>query len=177
VFSVTAQGTNLNWILLSRVWVSVTNNNGFWMGLIGTSITITTNYNSSNLWLLKTRSIPYWTTSVFSSAVTHLVLIYESVTYSAYVVLWLTLHSWTMNPVTIELTTAEWVWVLCYDRRSVGQSVLESSTLLGLTSRSLLLSDICGFFIWGVLSDERTGLSFTIAAGPRQRSNFRVRVP
>jgi hypothetical protein len=27
------------------------------------------------------------------------------------------------------------------------------------------------------LSDERTGLSFTIAAGPRQRSHFRVRVP
>jgi hypothetical protein len=30
---------------------------------------------------------------------------------------------------------------------------------------------------WGVLSDERTGLSFTIAAGPRQRSHRRVRVP
>jgi hypothetical protein len=27
------------------------------------------------------------------------------------------------------------------------------------------------------LSDERTGLSFTIAAGPRQRSHFQVRVP
>jgi hypothetical protein len=26
----------------------------------------------------------------------------------------------------------------------------------------------------GALSDERTGLSFTIAAGPRQRSHFRV---
>jgi hypothetical protein len=26
--------------------------------------------------------------------------------------------------------------------------------------------------IWGALSDERTGLSFTIAAGPRQRSRF-----
>jgi hypothetical protein len=30
--------------------------------------------------------------------------------------------------------------------------------------------------MWGALSDERTGLSFTIAAGPRQRSHFRVRV-
>jgi hypothetical protein len=29
----------------------------------------------------------------------------------------------------------------------------------------------------GALSDERTGLSFTIAAGPRQRNHFRVRVP
>jgi hypothetical protein len=32
-----------------------------------------------------------------------------------------------------------WVWVLCYDRRSAGQSVLEQSTHLGLTTRSLLL--------------------------------------
>jgi hypothetical protein len=30
--------------------------------------------------------------------------------------------------------------------------------------------------MWGALSDERTGLSFTIASGPRQRSHFRVRV-
>jgi hypothetical protein len=31
--------------------------------------------------------------------------------------------------------------------------------------------------MWGALSDERTGLSFTIAASPRQRSHSRVRVP
>jgi hypothetical protein len=30
---------------------------------------------------------------------------------------------------------------------------------------------------WGALSDERTGLSFTLYAGPRQRSHSRVRVP
>jgi hypothetical protein len=35
---------------------------------------------------------------------------------------------------------------------------------------------VAGLLIWGVLSDEMTGLSFTIAAGPRQRSHFRVRV-
>jgi hypothetical protein len=34
---------------------------------------------------------------------------------------------------------------LYYDRRSVSQSVLEESTHLGLTTRSLLLSDSCGF--------------------------------
>jgi hypothetical protein len=34
---------------------------------------------------------------------------------------------------------------LCYDRRSVGQSVLVSSTHLGLTTRFLLLSGTCGF--------------------------------
>jgi hypothetical protein len=31
--------------------------------------------------------------------------------------------------------------------------------------------------MWDALSDERTGLSFTIAAGPRQRSYSQVRVP
>jgi hypothetical protein len=34
-----------------------------------------------------------------------------------------------------------------------------------------------GLLIWGALSDERTGLPFAIATGPRQRSHFRVRVP
>jgi hypothetical protein len=38
-----------------------------------------------------------------------------------------------------------WLWLSCYDRRSVGQSVLELSTHLGLTTRFLLLSDSCGF--------------------------------
>jgi hypothetical protein len=31
--------------------------------------------------------------------------------------------------------------------------------------------------MWGALSDERTGMPFTIAAGPRQRSHSWVRVP
>jgi hypothetical protein len=36
---------------------------------------------------------------------------------------------------------------------------------------------VAGLLISGALSDEKTGLSFTTAAGPRQRSHFRVRVP
>jgi hypothetical protein len=36
---------------------------------------------------------------------------------------------------------------------------------------------VASLLVWGALSDERTGLSFTTAAGPRQRSHFRVRVP
>jgi hypothetical protein len=36
---------------------------------------------------------------------------------------------------------------------------------------------VAGLLIWGALSDERTGLSSTIAVGPRQRRHFRVRVP
>jgi hypothetical protein len=34
-----------------------------------------------------------------------------------------------------------------------------------------------GLLMWGILFDERAGLSFTIAASPRQRSHSRVRVP
>jgi hypothetical protein len=36
---------------------------------------------------------------------------------------------------------------------------------------------VAGLLIWGALSDERTGLPFTIATGPRQSSHFWVRVP
>jgi hypothetical protein len=36
---------------------------------------------------------------------------------------------------------------------------------------------VAGLFMWSALSDERTGLSFAIATGPRQRSHSRVRVP
>jgi hypothetical protein len=51
-------------------------------------------------WVSSTRSTPYWTTSVFSSTVTDLVLIYELVISSAFVVRWLTLHTWTLNSLT-----------------------------------------------------------------------------
>jgi hypothetical protein len=36
---------------------------------------------------------------------------------------------------------------------------------------------VVGLFMWSALSDEGTGLSITVPAGPRQRSHFRVRVP
>jgi hypothetical protein len=35
---------------------------------------------------------------------------------------------------------------------------------------------VAGLLMWGAFSDERTGLSFTTAAGLRQRSHFRVGV-
>jgi hypothetical protein len=67
------------------------------IGFIGTSLQSQSIIAAHNQWLSKTRSIPYWTSSVFSSIVTDLVLIYESVTFSASVVRWLTLHSWNLN--------------------------------------------------------------------------------
>jgi hypothetical protein len=41
----------------------------------------------------------------------------------------------------------------------------------------ITVKTVAGLLMWGTLSDERTGMSFTISAGPRQRSQFRVRVP
>jgi hypothetical protein len=36
---------------------------------------------------------------------------------------------------------------------------------------------VAGLLMWGALSDERMGLEFAIAAGPRQRNHSRVQVP
>jgi hypothetical protein len=40
-----------------------------------------------------------------------------------------------------------------------------------------ILFTVAGLLMWNALSDEGTGLSFTITAGPHQRSHSRVRVP
>jgi hypothetical protein len=63
-------------------------------------------------------------------------------------------------------------------RLMVSQSVsLGVEPHLELMTRYLLLFDSYGLVLWGALSDERTSLSFVYAAGPRQRSLSRVRVP
>jgi hypothetical protein len=41
----------------------------------------------------------------------------------------------------------------------------------------IIVRQLRGLLKWGALSDVRTGLSFIIAPGPRQRSHSRVRVP
>jgi hypothetical protein len=138
-----------------------------------------------NQWLPKTRSVSYWTTSVFSSTVTDLVLIYESDTSSASVVHWLTLHSWTLN-IWIPLRPNDWTheWTLeSIESESYvttdGQPASLSwnkAPIWGLRPDLDYSQTVSGLLMWGVLSDERTDLSFAIAAGPRQRSH-RVRVP
>jgi hypothetical protein len=47
----------------------------------------------------------------------------------------------------------------------------------GLRPDFYYFQKIAGLLMWGALSDERTGLPYTISAGPRQRSHTWVRVP
>jgi hypothetical protein len=73
-----------------------------------------------------------------------------------------------------------WVWVSCYDRRSVGQSASLSrneAPIWGLRPDFYYCQTVAGLLMWNVLSDERTDLSFTNDVGPRQRSHSQVRVP
>jgi hypothetical protein len=61
-----------------------------------------------------------------------------------------------------------------------GQSVSLSwnkAPIWGLRPDLYNCQTIAGLLIRGALSDERTGLSVKVAAGPRQRSHSRVRVP
>jgi hypothetical protein len=56
---------------------------------------------------------------------------------------------------------------LLYDRRSVSKYVLVSSTLVGLATRYYFLSEcfclkFAVLYLWGALSDERTGLQFAV---------------
>jgi hypothetical protein len=61
-----------------------------------------------------------------------------------------------------------------------GQSVSLSwnkSSIWGLRPDFYYCQTVVGLLMWGVLSDERTGLSLTVAAGPRKRSHSGIRVP
>jgi hypothetical protein len=41
----------------------------------------------------------------------------------------------------------------------------------------IIVKIVAGLLMWGTLSDEKTGLPFTIVPSPRQRSHSWVRVP
>jgi hypothetical protein len=61
-----------------------------------------------------------------------------------------------------------------------GQSTSPSwnkAPIWGLRPDFYYCQTVADCVMWGGLSDEKTGLSFTIATGPRQRSHSRVRVP
>jgi hypothetical protein len=109
--------------------------------------------------------------------------------------LWLTWFSFTNRPLL--RTKDDWLhsdWLLFYKWLTYKS---ESESYITIDGQSVSLSrnkapvwglrpdlyylqtvaDLLMWRMWSALSDERTGLSFTIAPGPRQRSHFRVRVP
>jgi hypothetical protein len=61
-------------------------------------------------------------------------------------------------------------------RLTVSQSVSQSVSLGGSWPDIYYSLTVTVLFLWGILSDERTGLSFVYAAGPCQRSLSRVRL-
>jgi hypothetical protein len=85
------------------------------------------------------------------------------------------LYSGCLPPVIVFLI--EVMSNLCYNWWSVGQYILVSSPHLGPKTRFLSLSDSCGFVDVGHPLWREEGLSFTIAAGPHQRSHSQVQVP
>jgi hypothetical protein len=61
-----------------------------------------------------------------------------------------------------------------------GQSAILSwnkAHIWGLRPDFCYCHTVAGLLMWGSLSDERTALSFTISAGPNQRSHSGLRVP
>jgi hypothetical protein len=78
----------------------------------------------------------------------------------------------------LNLSNWVWVWVLYYT--ADGQSVSLSwnkAPIWGLRPDFYYCQTVAGLLMWGALSDKGMGLSFTIAAGPRQRIYSWVRVP
>jgi hypothetical protein len=65
---------------------------------------------------------------------------------------------------------------LCYDRQSASLSWCQA-LIWGPRPDFCCCQTLAGLLTCGAFSDEMMGLSFTIAAGPRQRSHYRVRVP
>jgi hypothetical protein len=66
-----------------------------------------------------------------------------------------------------------------YDQQSVGQSILVSGTHLGpVANFSHSLFDffftLSGLLMWGALSDEKSGLYFSVFARHRQRNPSQI---
>jgi hypothetical protein len=126
------------------------------------------------------RSIPYWTTSVFSSTVTGLVLIYNRS-----LLLRLPWTTTLLRKPNDDSLMNELSWIEMSNRvdsyvTTDGQSASASwnkAPIWGLRPNFYYCQTVEDLLIWGALSDERTGLSFTIAAGLCQHSHSWVRVP
>jgi hypothetical protein len=158
--------------IMSHVWGSMTNNNGFWIGWMALLLQLQPIITAHKQWLCMTCSIPYWTTSVFSSVTND----EQRIPSSASVGSWLTLNFWI-------------ILQLNYDWINLSLSLMLQPTVsrpvyLGAKHPSgaydqifITCVTVTVLFLWGALSDKRSGLSFVYAAGPCQRSLSRVRVP
>jgi hypothetical protein len=62
------------------------------------------------------------------------------------------------------------------DRQSVSL-FWNKAPVWGLRPDLYYWQTVTGLLMWGAVTDDRTGLSFIIAHGPRQRSHFRVLLP
>jgi hypothetical protein len=136
-------------------------------GFIGTSLQLQSVMTAHNQWLSTTRSIPFWTTSVFSSTVTN--------------------GEWRIPAHTLNCLEGrlpqDWINDASESESYVttdGQSASLSwnkTPIWGLRPDFYYCQTGACLLMWGALSDERTGLSFTIAADPHQSSHSWVRVP
>jgi hypothetical protein len=79
-------------------------------------------------------------------------------------------------PTTVSQLTKLKVRVKTTLRLKVNQLVLVSSPVWGWWPDIYCSLTVTALFLWGALSDERTGLYFEYAAHPRQQSLSRVRV-
>jgi hypothetical protein len=114
---------------------------------------------------------------------------------------WLTLHgpnSWSLTPCPLLASTGhysfppllktanhsllEWVnqsqsqSYVTTDRQSVGCLGVKHSSGAQDQFFFLYCQTVASLLLWGIISDERTVLTFTMAADPRQLSHSRVRV-
>jgi hypothetical protein len=128
---------------------------------IGTSLQLQSTITAHNHSLSTARSIPYWTASVFSPAVTN---------HCSHTEL-----PWTTSVCRVPHSSQVKSYVTT-DGQPASLSWNKAS-IWGLRPDLYYCLTVAGFLILGALFNERTGLSFAIPAGPRQRSHFLVRVP
>jgi hypothetical protein len=91
------------------------------------------------------------------------------------------LHFTSLHFTSLHFTSLNWtvVKVKVILRPTVSRPVClgVKALIWGLRPDFYFCQTVAGLLMWGALSDDRTVLPFTIAAGPRQRRHFWVLVP
>jgi hypothetical protein len=135
-------------LLLSRVYGSVTNYNGVWIGwLVLLTPSFAINYYNHNNWAPKIRS----NLAGIRLSSLHRLIFNWHLTY------------FFQRYLTTDGHSASLSW--------------NRTPIWGLRPDFYYYQTVMGLLVWGTLSDDRTGLSFTIVAGFRRRSHSWVQVP